>query len=202
VSADLARAGNILLAGVGGQGTILASELLCDALLSAGYDVKKSEVHGMSQRGGRVESHVRYGKKVFSPLIPRGEVDLLLGFELVETYRSLPWLAPGARIVAAAAMILPFGSLTGESPYPRDAAARIAALGFDLTVLDCDRLAARAGEKRAANVALLGRLSTFLPVEESAWENSLRALAPPKALEKNLTAFRLGRESTSLTPMA
>jgi indolepyruvate ferredoxin oxidoreductase beta subunit len=195
MSADMAKAGNILLAGVGGQGTILASELLCDALLSAGYDVKKSEVHGMSQRGGRVESHVRYGHKVYSPLIPRGEVDLLLGFELAETYRSLPWLAPGARIVAAATMLLPCGSLTGESPYPRDAAARISALGFDLTVLDCEGLAARAGEGRAANVALLGRLSTFLPVGESAWEGTLRALVPPKALERNIAAFRLGRAS-------
>ncbi len=198
MSSDLSRAGNILLAGVGGQGTILASELLCHVLLAAGYDVKKSEVHGMSQRGGRVESHVRYGDKVYSPLIPRGEVDLLLGFEMAETYRSLPWLAPGARILAAATAILPYGSLIGEAPYPRDAAERIRERGFHLEVVDCDELAARAGEKRAANVALLGRFSLFLPAPEETWLGSLAALVPAKALEKNLVAFRLGRKESGV----
>jgi indolepyruvate ferredoxin oxidoreductase beta subunit len=194
VSADLSRAGNILLAGVGGQGIILASELLCHVLLASGHDVKKSEVHGMSQRGGRVESHVRYGDRVHSPLVSRGEVDLLLGFEMAETYRSLPWLAPGSRILTAATAILPYGALMGESPYPRDAEARMRACGFDLTVVDCDALALRAGEKRAANVALLGRFSLFLPAPEEAWTGSLGALVPAKALEKNLAAFSLGRE--------
>ncbi len=193
MSAPLAASGNLLLVGVGGQGIILASELIADALLAAGFDVRKSEVHGMSQRGGRVESHVRYGSRVFSPLIPRGQVELLLGFELAETLRSLPWLAPGAQILAADTTILPYGSMVGAAPYPHDAADRIRAAGFPLTLVDAAAIAREAGEGKAANAALAGALSRFLPVPAGSWEAVLTRHVPPKALAGNLAAFRLGR---------
>ncbi len=182
---------NILMAGVGGQGTILAGELLSNVLMEAGFDVKKSEVHGMAQRGGRVESHVRFGRRVDSPLISPGEVDILVGFEVAETLRSIPWLAPGARVLADRKTILPYTSQVGKAPYPFDALDRIRAMGHLLTVVDGEGLAARAGEKKAANVVLMGALARLLPVPRAAWEQSLRANLPARVVEGNLKAFSL-----------
>ena len=183
---------NILLVGVGGQGTILASELLAMVLLEAGFDVKKSEVHGMAQRGGRVVSHVRFGKKVYSSLIVRGEADILVGFEAAETLRSLDWLSTGARVIAENKAILPYTSLVGQSPYPFDALDRVRDAGFDLTVVDGEKLAEKTGEKKTANVVLMGVLAHYLPMERGIWEETIKKNMPEKLVKMNLEAFELG----------
>ncbi len=188
---------NILLVGVGGQGTILASELLARVLLEAGFDVKKSEVHGMAQRGGRVVSHVRFGKKVYSSLIVRGEADILVGFEMAETLRSVDWLSPGARVIAENKSILPYTSLVGQSPYPFNALDRVRDAGFDLTVVDGEALAEKTGEKKTANVVLMGALAHDLPVERSIWEKTIKKNMPEKLVKMNLEAFALGWEVCS-----
>ena len=183
---------NILLVGVGGQGTILASELLARVLLAAGFDVKKSEVHGMAQRGGRVVSHVRFGKKVYSSLIVRGEAEILVGFEMAETLRSLDWLSSGARVLAERKAILPYTSQVGEAPYPFDALDRVRDAGFDLTVVDGEALAEKTGEKKTANVVLMGALARYLPVERSTWEETIKKNMPEKLVKMNMEAFELG----------
>lgn len=188
---------NILLVGVGGQGTILASELLARVLMEAGFDVKKSEVHGMAQRGGRVVSHVRFGKKVYSPLIVDGEVDILVGFEMAETLRSLDWLARGARVIAENKAILPYTSLVGQSPYPFDALDRVRDADFDITVVDGEALAEKTGEKKTANVVIMGVLARHLPLERSTWEETIRKNMPEELVEMNLKAFELGFNSVN-----
>lgn len=186
---------NVLMVGVGGQGTILAGELLAHVVLTAGYDVKKSEVHGMAQRGGRVVSHVRFGSRVYSPLIVPGEANILVGFEMAEALRSLDWLSPGARVIAENRAILPYSSLIGQASYPFDAFERIERAGFDLTVVEGERLAETAGSKKTANVVLMGVLARYLPVDRSVWEDTIRENMPEKLAEMNLKAFGLGWES-------
>ncbi len=183
---------NILLVGVGGQGTILASELLAHVLIEAGFDVKKSEVHGMAQRGGRVVSHVRFGKKVYSSLIVKGETDILVGFEMAETLRSLDWLSPGARVLAENKAILPYTSLVGQSPYPFDALNRVRDAGFEITVVDGEAIAEKTGEKKTANVVLMGALARYLPVDRSIWVETIKKNMPEKLVKMNLEAFELG----------
>ena len=190
---------NILIVGVGGQGTILASELLAHVALAAGYDVKKSEVHGMSQRGGRVESYVRFGKLIYSPLIPKGEVDFLVGFELAETLRSLEWLSADSKILTDTRAILPYNSQVGEAPYPFDALDRIRQRGYDLRVVEGERLASQLGEPKAANIVLMGALASLLPVDEDVWESVIRKNMPGKLVPVNLEAFELGYGSGTLT---
>ena len=190
--AELGKTTNILMAGVGGQGTILASELLSHVLMESGYEVKKSEVHGMSQRGGRVVSHVRFGTKVYSPLIVKGEVDYLVGFELAETLRSLEWLGPKAKILTDRKAILPFTSLSGQAPYPFDTIDILRERGFDLTVVDGDGLAGRAGEPKTANVVLMGALARFLPIDKKIWEDAIARNMPDKFVAVNLKALEMG----------
>ena len=186
---------NILVVGVGGQGTILASELLAMVLMDAGYEVKKSEVHGMAQRGGRVESHVRFGPCVYSPLIVKGEVDYLVGFELSETLRSMEWLSPDAKIITDTKTILPYTSLVGEARYPFDAIEKIKEKGYEPAVIEGESLADELGEKKTANIVLMGRLARYLPVEREIWENAIRSNFPEKMVELNLRAFELGYDS-------
>lgn len=186
------RTENVLLVGVGGQGTILASELLAHVLITAGYDVKKSEVHGMSQRGGRVESHVRYGHKVDSPLIVRGEADFLVGFETTETLRSIDWLRPGAVVIADDRTILPYTAQVGQADYPRDPLQQIDAAGFRLKVVPGERLAAEAGEPKTANIVLMGALAGSMAVAKEVWEEAIRSNMPERFIGKNLAAFSLG----------
>jgi len=189
---------NILLVGVGGQGTILASELLARVLLEDGFDVKKSEVHGMAQRGGRVVSHVRFGRKVHSPLIVPGEADILVGFEMAEALRSLAWLAPGAHVIAENRAILPYTAQVGQASYPFDALDRISQAGFDLTVVEGEKLAGRAGSKKAANTVLMGALAGYLPVGREVWEETIRKNMPEKLVEANLKAFGYGYEKNEV----
>lgn len=184
---------NILLVGVGGQGILLASEILSEAFMLAGFDVKKSEIHGMSQRGGSVVSHVRFGKKVFSPVVPEGEGDILFGFELLETYRSLPLLKPGARVIANDFRIPPPSVLLGQQVYPDDLAGKISRIAPDFVLVDGPRLAAEAGNTRVANTVLLGAVSRKIELAEDIWEQAITKMVPRKALEVNMKAFRTGR---------
>jgi len=185
---------NILLVGVGGQGILLASEILSEAAMLAGFDVKKSEIHGMSQRGGSVVSHVRYGREVFSPIVPEGEGDILFGFELMETCRSLPLIKPGGTIVANDLQISPPAVLMGQEVYPTDLVLRIQDRFPDFLLLDGQKLARDAGNARAANTVLLGVVSKRLDIAEEFWKKALEKMVPPKALEVNKNAFQIGRE--------
>jgi indolepyruvate ferredoxin oxidoreductase beta subunit len=175
---------NILMAGVGGQGTLLASEILSEVLMQAGYDVKKAEVHGMAQRGGSVVSHVRFGKKVYSSIIPEGEVDVLFGFELLETYRYLPLVkASGPPSVAL-----------GKRDYPTDVAAKLKELVANVHVVDGLQLAEQAGNSRTVNTVLLGALSNTLEPTHEQWIAAIKSLVPERFLDVNLKAFELGRQ--------
>ena len=188
------RITNVLLVGVGGQGILLASEILSEAAMLAGFDVKKSEIHGMSQRGGSVVSHVRYGKQVFSPIVPEGEGDILFGFELMETCRSLPLLKPGGTVVANDLQISPPSVLMGQETYPEGLVERIQARFSDFLLLDGQHMAGQAGNVRAANTVLLGAVSKNLDIAEQFWMKALEKMVPPKALDVNRKAFQLGRE--------
>jgi len=184
---------NILLVGVGGQGILLAAEILSETCMLAGFDVKKSEIHGMSQRGGSVVSHVRYGKEVFSPIVPEGEGDLLFGFELMESYRSLPLLKEGATVVSNDLCIPPPSVLMGQEPYPASLSEKIAERFPDFILVDGQQLAIEAGNARAANTVLLGAVSKRLDIEERYWLEAIERMVPKKALEVNLKAFQIGR---------
>jgi len=185
---------NILLVGVGGQGILLASEILSEAAMLAGFDVKKSEIHGMSQRGGSVVSHVRYGTKVFSPIVPEGEGDILFGFELMETVRSLPLLKPGGTVVANDLQISPPAVLMGQEVYPESLAELIKAQFQDFLLVDGQHMATDAGNVKAANTVLLGAVSKRLSIPEDYWLKALEKMVPVKALEVNKRAFQMGRE--------
>lgn len=184
---------NILLAGVGGQGILLASEILAEACMLSGFDVKKSEIHGMSQRGGSVVSHVRFGKEVFSPVVPEGEGDILFGFELLETYRYLNLLHPGAKVIANNFRIQPPSVLLGQERYPADIPERIAVRFSDFTLVDGLKIAAETGNPRVANTVLLGAVSRHLEIEVAVWQQAVGKMVPAKALEINLRAFQAGR---------
>ena len=184
---------NVLLVGVGGQGILLASEILSEAAMLAGFDVKKSEIHGMSQRGGSVVSHVRYGAEVFSPIVPEGEGDILFGFELMETVRSLPLLRPGATVIANDLQISPPSVLMGNETYPEGLALRIGEQFTDFLLVDGQKLATDAGNVRAANTVLLGAISKRLTIDETYWLAALNKMVPSKALEINVCAFQMGR---------
>lgn len=185
---------NILLVGVGGQGILLASEILSEAAMLAGFDVKKSEIHGMSQRGGSVVSHVRYGTEVFSPIVPEGEGDILFGFELMETVRSLPLLKPAGSVIANDLQISPPSVLMGQEVYPVGLAEQIKAMFADFLLVDGQHLATAAGNVKAANTVLLGAVSKRLSIPEEYWLQALEKMVPSKALEVNRRAFQMGRE--------
>jgi len=186
---------NIFLAGVGGQGTLLASEILSETLMTAGYDVKKSEVHGMSQRGGSVTSHVRYGKRVYSPLIPEGLADVLFGFELLEAYRYLPMLRPGGAAVVNNLKIMPAPVSMGVEQYPENIPEKIMAACPDAKLVNGMELALQAGNVRTVNIVLLGALSQRMEVAEDLWLAALNKMVPAKFLTENLKAFNLGRQA-------
>ena len=183
---------SILLAGVGGQGTLLASEVLSEVLMLAGFDVKKSEIHGMSQRGGSVTSHVRWGEKVFSPLIPEGTADILFGFELLETYRCLPMLREGGAVVVNDLKIAPGPVATGMTTYPEDIPGKLKAQVEDVTLVDGVDMAQQAGNFRTVNTVLLGALSRRMDIDAVLWRQALEKLVPAKLLEVNVKAFELG----------
>lgn len=184
---------SILLAGVGGQGTLLASEVLSEVLMLAGFDVKKSEIHGMSQRGGSVTSHVRWGEKVYSPLIPAGTADILFGFELLETYRYLPMLRSGGAVVVNNLKIAPGPVATGVETYPEDIPGKLRAQIEDVVIVDGMEKAHQAGNYRTVNTVLLGALSKRMEISDALWIKALEKLVPGKFLAENIKAFELGQ---------
>ena len=186
---------NVMIVGVGGQGSLLASKLLGHLLLEQGYDVKVSEVHGMSQRGGSVVTYVRYGEKVSSPVIDKGEADFIVSFELLEAARWLPWLKPDGRIVTSTQQIDPMPVITGAAAYPEDLVEKMKAAVARVDALDCLALAEQAGSSKAVNIVLLGRLSHYFDLPDEAWQRSLEAMVPPRLLEVNKRAFELGKNA-------
>ena len=184
---------SIMIVGVGGQGTLLASKLLGRLLLGRGFDVKVSEVHGMSQRGGSVVTYVRWGEKVYSPIIDKGQADVILSFELLEAARWLEFLKPGGRIITNTQQINPMPVITGAAAYPENLAEKIRATGIDLDAIDALALAEEAGSSKAVNIVLMGRLSKWFDFTEEEWLQAIELSVPPRFLEMNKKAFSLGR---------
>ena len=185
---------NLMIVGVGGQGSLLASKLLGHLLLSRGYDVKVSEVHGMSQRGGSVVTFVRFGDRVYSPVVDRGEADFIVSFEKLEAARWLSHLKQGGRVVVNTQEIEPMPVITGLAQYPQDLVEKMRAQGAQVDALDCLSLAEQAGSAKAVNIVLMGRLSRYFPdIPEQAWQEAITACVPEKYLELNRRAFALGR---------
>ena len=188
----LDRLFNVSLVGVGGQGILLTSDVLALAAMHAGLDVKKSEIHGMSQRGGSVISQVRFGTRVHSPIIPDGQSDVLVSFERTEALRYAHLAKPGAKILVNDMDRIPVTVSSGLQAPVQDADRRLAAYP-GLKLIDANPLAIKAGNLRAANVVLMGALSAFVPFDEEHWQAALRERIPAKLLEVNLRAFAAGR---------
>lgn len=186
---------NIMIVGVGGQGTLLASKLLGKILMKKGYDVKVSEVHGMSQRGGSVVTYVRYGDKVYSPIIDKGEADIILSFELLEAARWMEYLRNNGTIITNTQQTNPMPVITGMAEYPSDLDKKIKATGLNIASFDALKLAQEAGSSKAVNLVLLGKLSHYFDFTEEDWMDAIKESVPPKFLEINIKAFNLGKES-------
>ena len=186
---------NIMIVGVGGQGTLLASKLLGHLLLGQGYDVKVSEVHGMSQRGGSVVTYVRYGDRVYSPVIDEGEADLIVSFEQLEAARWLNYLKPGGVIITNTQKTDPMPVITGAASYPTELIEKMREQGAQVDAVDALPLAEQAGTAKAVNLVLMGRLSRYFAFDDAVWQEAIEACVPPKFLEMNRKAFALGRES-------
>jgi indolepyruvate ferredoxin oxidoreductase beta subunit len=187
------RVTNVFICGVGGQGILLASEILSEVALGKGLDVKKSEVHGMAQRGGAVVSHVRFGEKVHSPVIADGEADLLVSFEKMEALRWLHSLRPGGTLIVNSQEIVP----SGLDEYPRDVEERLRSRVPGLLSVDALALAREAGNIRAVNTVMLGAFSACLEFDEAEWRKAIETRVPPKTVETNLRAFELGRAAAA-----
>lgn len=184
---------NIMIVGVGGQGTLLASKLLGRILLCKGYDVKVSEVHGMSQRGGSVVTYVRYGDKVYSPVIDKGEADYIVSFEMLEAARWSEYLKPDGTIITNTQQVNPMPVIIGACDYPADLENKIKALGIKLDAIDALSLAEQAGTSKAVNIVLMGKLSNYFDFSEQDWMDAIEKSVPEKFLELNKKAFILGR---------
>ena len=183
---------NIMIVGVGGQGSLLASKLLGYLLLKEGYDVKVSEVHGMSQRGGSVVTYVRFGDKVYSPIIDRGEADYIVSFEEMEAARYLPYLKEGGRIVTNTQQIDPMPVITGASAYPKKLIEKLEEKGAQVDAMDCLTLAEEAGSSKAVNIVLMGRLAKYFDMPKEKWIAAIENSVKPQFIEMNKKAFELG----------
>ena len=186
---------NVMIVGVGGQGSLLASKLLGRLLLNKGYDIKVSEVHGMSQRGGSVVTYVRFGDKVYSPVIDKGQAEFIVSFELLEAARWTEYLKPGGKIITNTQKINPMPVIIGAAEYPEDLEGKMKAAGIDLDTLDALTLAEQAGSSKAVNLVLMGRLSKYFDFTEEEWLQAIEASVPAKFLEMNKNAFKLGSEA-------
>ena len=186
---------NVMIVGVGGQGSLLASKLLGRLLLSEGLDVKVSEVHGMSQRGGSVVTYVRYGEHVYSPVIDEEGADFIVSFELLEAARWLPYLKKDGVIVTNTQQIDPMPVITGNAIYPEDLVQKMKETGARVDALNCLELAEKAGSAKAVNLVLMGRLSHYFDLEEEKWQKAIEESVPSKFLEMNRKAFELGRNA-------
>lgn len=187
---------NIMIVGVGGQGTLLASKMLGYVLLQQGYDVKVSEVHGMSQRGGSVVTYVRYGKKVYSPVIDKGEADVIISFEKLEAARWLEFLKKDGTIITNTQEVEPMPVITGAAAYPENLIEKMQAAGAKVDAKDFLSIAQEAGSAKAVNIALMGRLSTYFPeISDEQWQDAIEKIIPPKFLDLNRKAFEAGRNA-------
>lgn len=186
---------SIMIVGVGGQGTLLASRILGSVLGTAGYEVKVSEVHGMSQRGGSVVTYIRYGEKVYSPVIEKGQADMIVSFEQLEAARYVSYLKKGGTIITNTQKISPMPVITGAAEYPDGIIDKIKAMGINIIAVDALSAAEKAGSAKAVNVVLMGVLSKVLPgIELDAWKKAVEKCVPAKVIETNEKAFDLGRD--------
>ncbi len=184
---------NILISGVGGQGTLLASRIIGNVAIEAGYDVKVSEVHGMSQRGGSVVTFVKFSDgKVSSPILNEGEADYVLAFEALEAYRSLPFLKKDGLLLYNTQKINPMPVITGAEKYPEEISEKINSLGINNVSVDALALAKEAGSERSVNLALIGLLSPSLPFPKENWLEAIKRTTKEKFVDINLKAFELG----------
>jgi len=183
---------NIIIVGVGGQGSLLASKLMGRVLLIEGYDAKVSEVHGMSQRGGAVITYVRYGEKVYSPIVDEGQAQLLVAFEILEAARWLKLLSPGGQVVTNTQQIDPTSVTTGAMEYPLDLVSKFEKAGIKVDAIDALALAVKAGSAKSVNIVMMGRLSKYFPFSRQTWTQALEESVPEKFLELNKRAFDLG----------
>ena len=186
---------NIMIVGVGGQGSLLASKLLGRLLLTKGYDIKVSEVHGMSQRGGSVVTYVRFGDKVYSPVIDKGEADYIVSFELLEAARWTEYLRKDGKIVTNTQQINPMPVITGAAEYPAELVAKMQQAGIQVDAFDALSLAEEAGSAKAVNIVLMGHLSRNFDFTLEEWLDAIEKSVPAKFLEMNKKAFILGREA-------
>ena len=186
---------NVMIVGVGGQGSLLASKLLGRLLMSRGYDIKVSEVHGMSQRGGSVVTYVRFGHKVYSPVIDKGQADFIVSFELLEAARWTSYLKPEGKIIVNTQQINPMPVIIGAAEYPENLAQKMVDAGLNVDAMDALSLAEQAGNAKAVNLVLMGRLSRYFDIPEEEWMAAIEQSVPPKFLELNKKAFTLGRDA-------
>ena len=184
---------NIMIVGVGGQGSLLASKLLGHLLLTEGYDVKVSEVHGMSQRGGSVVTYVRFWEKVYSPVIDKGQADFIVSFEKLEAARYVEYLKESGKIILNTQEIDPMPVIIGAAQYPENLVEKMENLGISVDALDCLSLARQAGSSKAVNIVLMGRLSKYFDIPVEKWQKAIEECVPEKFLELNRQAFMLGR---------
>lgn len=183
---------SILFAGVGGQGILRASDIICEVIMEAGFDVKKSEVHGMAQRGGCVTSHVRYGKKVYSPLAESGSIQMLVAFEKMEALRYLKFLKKDAAVIVNTEEIYPPAVNMGDAPYPDDVIEFLKKHYGKVISFDAGHLAQKAGNIKTANVVLLGAIYNLMNIDKSIWERVIKKSFPEKLVKMNLIAFQMG----------
>ena len=183
---------SILFAGVGGQGILRASDIICEAIMEAGLDVKKSEVHGMAQRGGCVTSHVRYGKKVYSPLAEPGSIQTLISFEKMEALRYLRFIRKDAAIIVNTEEIYPPAVNMGEAPYPEDVVSFLKKHYGKVISFNAAEFAQKAGNIKTANVVLLGAASNLMDIDQSIWQSVIKKSFPEKLVKMNLAAFQMG----------
>lgn len=183
---------NILIVGVGGQGTLLASKLMGKCFIEEGYDVKVSEVHGMSQRGGSVVTYVRYGEKVYSPVIEKGEADIIISFEQLESARWLPYLKKGGVLISSTQKIDPMPVIMGKAQYPESILEKLSEKDITLVSVDALSLALEAGTAKCANIVLLGAAVKYLGIDKEMWVDIIKTTVPAKTIDINLKAFELG----------
>lgn len=184
---------SIMIVGVGGQGSLLASRIIGNVLLSQGFDVKVSEVHGMSQRGGSVVTYVKYGSKVYSPVIEKGEADIIVSFELLEAARWLSYLKKGGHLITSTQQLDPMPVITGAAVYPENIIDKLQELGADVTSADALSLAEQAGSAKASNVVLIGLIASKMNFPDEVWKDAIKQCVKEKFLELNLKAFDLGK---------
>ena len=186
---------NIMIVGVGGQGSLLASKLLGRLLLTRGYDIKVSEVHGMSQRGGSVVTYVRFGDKVYSPVIDKGQADYIVSFELLEAARWTEYLKPNGKIIVNTQQINPMPVIIGAASYPENLVEKMKAAGIDVDAFDALSLAEEAGSSKAVNIVLMGRFAKYVDIPYERWIAAIEKAVKPKFVEMNKRAFELGYRS-------